>query len=206
MKTRIFITFLLLCLLPVCASAGPGRIDTLAARTVPQGYELVDSIVYRPVSAVDTTLSGKNIWAIMPKRTAGDSVNVSIIQPESVKTALDSQIVANPARSINGYRIRVYFDNSQSSRTDSEAILHKFETSYPGVPVYRTYANPYFKVTAGDFRTRSEAMALLVRLKNEFPRALLVKEKINYPAADTKCTYITDTVKVLRPVVQIQNL
>ena len=74
------------------------------------------------------------------------------------------------------------------------------------MPVYRTYANPYFKVTAGDFRTRSEAMALLVRLKDEFPRALLVKERINYPAADSKCTYIKDTVKVLRPIVQIQNL
>ena len=34
----------------------------------------------------------------------------------------------------------------------------------------------------------------------------IVKEKINYPAADSKCTYITDTVKILRPLVQLQNL
>ena len=33
-----------------------------------------------------------------------------------------------------------------------------------------------------------------------------LQEKINYPAADSKCTYITDTVKILRPLVQLQNL
>ena len=205
MKNRIF-TALLLCFLSISAYAKSSPADSVAVQSIPEGYELVDSVVYRPVSAVDTTLAGKKIWAIMPSRANGDSMNVSISKPEYIKAALDSQIVANPARSISGYRIRVYFDNSQSSRTDSEAILRRFETAYPGVPVYRTYANPYFKVTAGDFRTRSEAMALLVRLKDEFPRALLVKERINYPAADSKCTYIKDTVKVLRPIVQIQNL
>ena len=205
MKNRIIITVLLSLIASLAqARSNPG--DTLALRTVPEGYELVDSIIYRTVSAVDTALVGKKIWNILPSRSAGDSVNVSISQPSSVKAALDAQLVANPARSFSGYRIRVYFDNSQTSRTDSEAILKKFEKTWPGVPVYRTYANPYFKVTAGDFRTRSEAMALLVKLRNEFPRALLVKEKINYPAADSKCTYITDTVKILRPVVQLQNM
>ena len=29
---------------------------------VPEGYELVDSIVYRPASAVDTSLVGKDIF------------------------------------------------------------------------------------------------------------------------------------------------
>ena len=202
---KIFIS-IILSLTAVAAGAQIRYADSLSRSAVPDGYVFLDSVVYRPVSAIDTTYAGKVIWEIFPSRAAGDSVSVTIRQSESVKAAIDSQIVANPARSITGYRVRVYFDNSQSSRTDSETILKKFETSYPGVPVYRTYANPYFKVTAGDFRTRSEAMALLVRLKNEFPRALLVKEKINYPAADSKCTYITDTVKVLRPIVQIQNL
>ena len=34
---------------------------------VPAGYRLVDSIVYRPAAAVDTSLVGKNILALMPK-------------------------------------------------------------------------------------------------------------------------------------------
>ena len=65
---------------------------------------------------------------------------------------------------------------------------------------YRSYANPYFKVTVGDFRTKSEAMALLERIKYEFPSAFVVKENISYPIVDVNNAYVIDTVKVLRPV------
>ena len=34
--------------------------------TVPEGYELVDSLVYRFLDVVDTTLVGKDIFHIMP--------------------------------------------------------------------------------------------------------------------------------------------
>ena len=99
--------------------------------------------------------------------------------------------------------MRIFFDNGQNSRGESEAVLKRFEAVYHGIPAYRTYANPYFKVTVGDFRTRSEAMALLVKLRNEFPRALMVKEKINWPAADAGCTYVVDTVRVLLSLIHI---
>lgn len=189
------------CIMLLLISVGSKAQDIV----VPEGYELVDSIVYKALPAVDTTLAGKIIWSVMPSKAEGDAATVQVTQPDAVKSALDRQIASNSERSINGYRVRIFFDNAQTARTASETIVTKFSQAYPGVPVYRTYANPYFKVTVGDFRTRSEAMALLVRLENEYPRALLVREKINYPAADSKDTYITDTVKVLRPVVQIQN-
>ncbi len=167
---------------------------------VPEGYELVDSLVYVPVAAADTALVGKSIWSALPSRRAGDEATVTVNQSKALSSALTSHIASNSSRSISGYRIRVYFDNSQSSRGESESVYKRFCASYPGVPAYRTYTNPYFKVTVGDFRTRSEAMALLVQLRNSFPRALLVKEKINYPAADVNFTYTVDTVKVLRPI------
>ena len=40
---------------------------------IPEGYELVDSLVYRPVEAVDTTLAGRDIFMMMPV-SAGDDV------------------------------------------------------------------------------------------------------------------------------------
>jgi hypothetical protein len=64
--------------------------------------------------------------------------------------------------------------------------------------VYRVYANPYFKVTVGDFRTRSEAMEMLSRIKYSFPSAFVVKENIEYPAVDSERAVIVDTIKVLR--------
>lgn len=170
--------------------------------TVPEGYELVDSLVYRPTAAVDTSLAGRSVWSVLPSRANGDAASVYVRRSDAMDAAFDYQMETNPARSISGYRIRIYFDNSQTSRGESEEILKRFSDRYHGIPVYRTYANPYFKVTAGDFRTRSEAMALLVKLRNEFPRALLVREKINWPAADANFTYTVDTVKVLRPILQ----
>ena len=41
-------------------------------------------------------------------------------------------------------------------------------------------------------------MELLQRIKNEFPAAFVVKENINYPAADRLHTFVVDTVKVRR--------
>jgi hypothetical protein len=53
----------------------------------------------------------------------------------------------------------------------------------------------------GDFRTKSEAMALLARIKGDFPSAFVVKENIEYPVVDTDNAVVVDTVKVLRPIV-----
>ena len=39
--------------------------QALSAQTVPDGYELVDAVIYRPVSAVDTTLAGKDTMRII---------------------------------------------------------------------------------------------------------------------------------------------
>lgn len=167
--------------------------------SVPEGYVLADSLVYRPAAGADSALVGKSVWTVMPLKSRGDAADVVVSQSSAVRSALDRQIASNPSRSILGYRVRIFFDNGQTSRNESEAVLKRFESMYHGIPAYRTYTNPYFKVTVGDFRTRSEAMALLVKLRNEFPRALMVKEKIAWPAADASCTYVVDTVRVLRP-------
>ena len=167
---------------------------------VPDGYELVDSIVYRPASAVDTALVGRNIISIMPKKSEGGAADVNIYQSEALENDLAEHISSNMDRTLSGYRVRIFFDNRQNARTASEETLKRFESLYHDVVAYRTYANPYFKVTVGDFRTKSEAMALLERIRHEFPSAFVVKENISFPVVDTENAYVVDTVKVLRPV------
>jgi hypothetical protein len=82
---------------------------------------------------------------------------------------------------------------------ESEETLKRFQTLHRDVPAYRTYSNPYFKVTVGDFRTKSEAMELLSRIRHEFPSAFVVKESIEYPVVDKNNAVVADTVKVIRP-------
>ena len=78
--------------------------------------------------------------------------------------------------------------------------LKRFEAKYHDIKAYRTYVNPYFKVTVGDFRTKSEAMGFLSRIVTEFPSAFVVKESIEFPVVDKDKAYIVDTIRVLRPV------
>ena len=168
--------------------------------SVPEGYELVDSLVYRFLDGVDTTLVGKDIFHVMPLKGRGDAADVEIYQSQGVVDAVRKHVEKNSARTITGYRVRIFFDNKQSARKESEEIYEKFVTRYRDVKAYRTYANPYFKITVGDFRTRSEAMELLSRIKSDYPSAFVVKESIEYPLVDKENVYVVDTVKVLRPI------
>ena len=167
---------------------------------VPEGYELVDSLVYRHVSGVDTLLIGKDVFHVMPLKSRGGKADVEIYQSQDIANALRKQIQSNSKRTMSGYRVRIFFDNKQTARVESEETIKKFESMYHDVKAYRTYANPYFKVTVGDFRTKSEAMELLSRIKREFPSAFVVKENIEFPVVDRDNAFVIDTIKVLRPI------
>ena len=166
---------------------------------VPEGYVLKDSVVYRPAATVDTTLRGKDVFLLMPEKAMGSNVGVKINQTSAVRDAMRRHVAENGTRTMSGYRVRIFFDNKQTARVESEETLKRFEKMYHDVVAYRTYANPYFKVTVGDFRTRSEAVKLLERIKGAFPSAFVVKENIEFPVVDKENAYVVDTIKVVRP-------
>ena len=192
--------FLILSILVTIFSAISAVTASAQNIEIPDGYELVDSVVYRHVAGVDTLLVGKDIFHAMPLKANGGKADVEIYQSQEVASAVREQVAANSKRTVPGYRVRIFFDNKQTARVESEETLKRFESVYHDVKAYRTYANPYFKVTVGDFRTKSEAMALLSRIKSAFPSAFVVKENISYPVVDKTNAYIVDTVKVLRPI------
>ena len=66
--------------------------ETYAQETVPEGYVLVDSVIYRPVAAVDTTLVGKDVFLLMPSREMGSKADVKINQTADVRDAMRRQV------------------------------------------------------------------------------------------------------------------
>lgn len=166
---------------------------SLSAQDIPAGYELVDSVIFISESQFDTTMT-KGIMDCMPS-------NVRVNHSSRVTDALDGQVVRNAAKTVKGFRIRIYFDNKQDSRTASEAAMKRFSQMYPGVPAYRSFSSPFFKVTVGDYRTKADALAALESIKIDFPAAFIVKDKFRYPSIGGEYGYTTDTVKVLRQIV-----
>ncbi|MCD8313163.1 MAG: SPOR domain-containing protein [Bacteroidales bacterium] len=169
--------------------------DTLG---IPEGYELIDTVMYVPAIAVDTNLVGRNIFTELSREDRRGTVRLS--QSNDILAVMDTHFVYNADKTLTGYRVRIFFDNKQSSRKDSEATVGKFKDTHPEVPVYWSYVNPYFKVTVGDFRTKSEAMLLLQSLKEDFPAAFIVKESISYPPIDKEHAMVLDTVQIMRAI------
>ncbi|AGY52911.1 Sporulation Domain-Containing Protein [Bacteroidales bacterium CF] len=107
---------------------------------------------------------------------------VTINQSSSIESLLQRHITNSAGRKITGYRVRIFFDNKQDARTRSMEVAGQFASQFPEIRVYSTYEKPFFKVTVGDFRTKSEAMQLLKKIEGEYRSVFLVKETINYPA------------------------
>ena len=103
----------------------------------------------------------------------------AVIMSDSLEKAMTEQVEKNKARKTQVYRVRIYFDNSKDARTISQQIVDTFSVYHPGVPVFRSYDNPYFKVTVGEFRTKSDAMRFLEAIRKEYPTVFLVRESFS---------------------------
>lgn len=103
----------------------------------------------------------------------------AVIMSDSLEKAMTEQVEKNKARKTQVYRVRIYFDNSKDARTVSQQIVDTFSVYHPGVPVFRSYDNPYFKVTVGEFRAKSDAMRFLEAIRKEYPTVFLVRESFS---------------------------
>lgn len=122
----------------------------------------------------DQSLAGANIFNSMPKE-------VTVHQSGAVKAAAAEQISRNAGRQMTGFRIRVFYDNTQSARNVSETVYKAMQARYPRMTVDRSFANQYFMVTIGRFRTRIDAVKVLREIQESYPNASIVKEKFKYP-------------------------
>jgi hypothetical protein len=102
----------------------------------------------------------------------------------------DSTIIAKekpsstPSRRIrvNGYRVQVYYGgNNQKAKQEARKMAERVKIWFEELPVYTSFSSPHWICRVGDFQTREEAMEVLqaMRESGRFPRAIIVKSKIN---------------------------
>ncbi len=108
------------------------------------------------------------------------SGNLSVNQSRELHDAVSAHIERNERRAASGltgqmYRIRIFFDSGQNARGASEAAAARFRNLHPGVPVSRTFTEPFFKVTVGNYSSKADAASALKSIQQEFPAAFIVR-------------------------------
>lgn len=148
-----------------------------------QQHNLQQSASQQPASAQQNLQGNQVPRPVLDSLLLGTSVfeNISVNQSDSVKAAFAKYVEQNSSRKRNGYRIRIYISNAQNARAVSEDVEKSFKESFPEIPAYISSSNPYFKVTVGNYRNRSDAARALNKVKEHFPGAFIVKEHIDFP-------------------------
>lgn len=84
----------------------------------------------------------------------------------------------------SGYRVQLFEDNNpRSARSQAENYHRRVQAEFPQLRSYISFNTPYWRLKAGDFRTRAEAESVLSELKQAYPAIApymrVVRDKIN---------------------------
>jgi len=116
---------------------------------------------------------------------AQNSEKIKINQPESVTKLINKHISYNVAKNgIDGYRIQIFFDSGNHSKSRAYAKKSNFILKYPHIRAYITYQSPNYKVRVGDFRTKLDAERFKQEILEEYPSAFSIPETIELPSLD----------------------
>ncbi len=107
--------------------------------------------------------------------------NVVIIENPQIATLVAKHQYLNEKQKIVGWRVQIFFDSGNNSKSRAFTKKGEFMTKYPDMPVYLMFQSPYYKVRVGDFRTRIDAEGFKQKIMGEFTDAFVVKDEINFP-------------------------
>lgn len=81
---------------------------------------------------------------------------------------------------LNGFRIQIAAYSGVNSRSQAEAARNAFSALFPYTRTYLIYNEPYFKVRVGNYYTRLQAFKDLETIRETYPSAYIVPDKISY--------------------------
>ena len=100
--------------------------------------------------------------------------NVTINEDFPIAKMMDTFVTKNKTTyQIDGWRIQIM---ATTDRRKLEEAKSAFLTNYPDISVDWTHSKPYYRLRAGAFASKLDAMRLLHLLKEDYPSA--------YPAKD----------------------
>ena len=129
-------------------------------------------------------LSGLSLMGFAQEKNK-EKEHIQIIQDDKVDLLVSKHIQINQNRKgIDGYRIQIFFDSGNNSKTKAQSIYDGFKAKYPDVGAYLSFKSPNYKVRIGDFRTRLDAQRFLNNIIDEYPNAWIIADMINLPKVE----------------------
>jgi hypothetical protein len=125
------------------------------------------------------------VTSLFSQEVRMDSGNIQFIQDDKVDQLVSKHIQINQNRKgIDGFRIQIFFDSGNSSKTRAQSIYESFMVKYPNVGAYLTFKTPNYKVRVGDFRTKLDAQRFLNEIIPEYPNAWIIEDQITLPKVE----------------------
>jgi hypothetical protein len=105
--------------------------------------------------------------------------NVQVTEEPAITDLMDAFISQNKEREhLEGFRIQIL---ATTDRQRVESVKQGFRYRYPNIPIDWVHAKPHYKLRAGAFVTKLEALRLLYILKEDYPSAYLAKDRFINP-------------------------
>ncbi|RYY89040.1 MAG: SPOR domain-containing protein [Chitinophagaceae bacterium] len=93
------------------------------------------------------------------------------------------------SRTAQGFRLLVV---NTSNRQEAINAKSKIYTLYPELKAYLSYQSPYYKLKAGNFKTRAEAETYRKSLNSQFPKGVFIINDVVELKAETETVEIQD--------------
>lgn len=106
--------------------------------------------------------------------------SVTVVQsPLLDSLLLNDQTYYNKNPQWDGFRLQVFFDAGNNSKSKAMEVINEFIVEFPDIPAFLSFKEPYYRVRVGNYYTRLQAAENLSFVEKKFPGAFVVKESIN---------------------------
>ncbi len=108
------------------------------------------------------------------QETSYNQGTVRIQQDKSITEFVNLHLaLMRDMKGIKGYRVCIYYNSGQEARARADQERAKFISRYEDVSSDKVFESPFWKVYVGNFRTKSEAMKFLERIRYDYPSAFI---------------------------------
>ena len=126
-----------------------------------------------------TLFIAQNISAQDTMRSSSEQQTASVIVHKDARIdalikkqeSINTTTKKSSARTARGYRILIVNTNK---REEAIAAKTKVYTLFPELKAYLSYQSPYFKLKAGNFKTRDEAERYRKNMSSIFPKGVFI--------------------------------